>query len=63
MTLNTEQSIIIVKYSVSYRLVMSNTICNKCDSSNTTIKESSHKDGEVDTYIYKVLCMDCGHEQ
>ena len=66
INMNLEQSIITVKYSMSYRLVMSNTmntICNRCDSSNTRIKETNHKDGEVDTYIYKIICLDCGHEQ
>ena len=51
-----------VKYSMSHRLDM-NTICNRCDSNNTTVEEKGHRDGEVDTYTYKVKCLDCGHEQ
>ncbi len=57
-----EQSTSTYKYSISYRLDM-NTICNRCDSNNTTLEEQIHRDGEVDTFIYRVKCLDCGHEQ
>jgi len=57
-----EQSSITYKYPSSYRLGM-NMICNRCDSNNTKSKETSHLDGEIETFTYKVVCLDCGHEQ